>query len=112
MARTRIATQTRFDADGNMDGCVLSYAVQIYCDLRGYSDRHRNRPALLELQTHAEFRLSVPGANIAELWRKWHISTKKLDARLSLYIPLRGMFRVAAPRRRFTYRKPDANDCC
>ena len=68
---------------------VLFYAVQIYCDFSGYTDMAIASARLLGYELTLNFNFPYFAANIAEFWRRWHISLSTW-LRDYLYIPLGG----------------------
>lgn len=68
---------------------VIAYAFQIYCDFSGYSDMAIGTARMLGYDFRENFRYPYLATNIADFWRRWHIS---LSAWLRdyLYIPLGG----------------------
>ena len=68
---------------------VLGYAAQIYCDFSGYSDMAIGLAHMLGFHLPANFNMPYFAANIAEFWRRWHISLSRW-LRDYLYIPLGG----------------------
>jgi alginate O-acetyltransferase complex protein AlgI len=73
-------------------GCwlaVLGYAAQIYLDFSGYSDMAVGLAHLLGFRLPANFRFPYLASNIAEFWRRWHISLSTW-LRDYLFIPLGG----------------------
>lgn len=68
---------------------VLCYAVQIYCDFSGYSSMAIGLAHLLGYSLPDNFRLPYLAADIAEFWKRWHI-TLSTWLRDYLYIPLGG----------------------
>jgi alginate O-acetyltransferase complex protein AlgI len=52
----------------------FAYAMQIYCDFSGYSDLALGTAHLLGYHLTQNFNLPYISANVAELWRRWHIS--------------------------------------
>jgi alginate O-acetyltransferase complex protein AlgI len=68
---------------------VLAYAVQIYCDFSGYSDLAIGCAHLLGYRLAQNFNMPYLSANIAEFWRRWHISLSSW-LRDYLFIPLGG----------------------
>ena len=57
-------------------GAVL-YAVQIYCDFSAYSDIAIGIARLLGFDLMRNFAFPYFARNIAEFWRRWHISLTK-----------------------------------
>jgi alginate O-acetyltransferase complex protein AlgI len=68
---------------------VFGYAIQVYCDFSGYSDMAIGLAHLLGFHLPANFHMPYFAANIAEFWRRWHISLSRW-LRDYLYIPLGG----------------------
>ncbi len=69
-------------------GAVL-FAVQIYCDFSGYSDIAIGSAKLLGFSLMRNFAYPYFSRNIAEFWRRWHISLSTWF-RDYVYIPLGG----------------------
>jgi len=53
---------------------VFAYAAQIYCDFSGYSDMALGSAHLLGYRLALNFNLPYLAANVAEFWRRWHIT--------------------------------------
>ncbi len=68
---------------------VLFYAIQIYCDFSGYTDMAIACAWLLGYELTLNFRFPYLAGNIADFWRRWHISLSTW-LRDYLYIPLGG----------------------
>ncbi len=68
---------------------VYGYAVQIYCDFSGYTDIAIGSALLLGVRFPKNFDAPYQAANIADFWRRWHISLSTW-LRDYLYIPLGG----------------------
>ncbi len=68
---------------------AIAYAIQIYCDFSGYSDMALGLAHLLGYHLAPNFNMPFLSANIAELWRRWHISLSTW-IRDYLFIPLGG----------------------
>lgn len=68
---------------------VLAYSLQIYCDFSGYSDMAIGCAHLLGYKLSANFRMPYLARNVAEFWRRWHISLSSW-LRDYLFIPLGG----------------------
>lgn len=68
---------------------AILYSVQIYGDFSGYSDMAIGCAKLFGIKISPNFRFPYFSRNVAEFWRRWHIS---LNAwfRDYLYIPLGG----------------------
>ncbi|MBI3288104.1 MAG: MBOAT family protein [Elusimicrobia bacterium] len=69
---------------------VLAYAAQIYCDFSGYTDMAIGVARLFGFRLPVNFRTPYLSRNVAEFWRRWHISLSSW-LRDYLYIPLRGL---------------------
>jgi alginate O-acetyltransferase complex protein AlgI len=68
---------------------VLAYALQIYCDFSGYTDMAIGCAHLLGYKLAKNFDMPYLAANVAEFWRRWHISLSTW-LRDYLFIPLGG----------------------
>jgi alginate O-acetyltransferase complex protein AlgI len=68
---------------------VFAYAVQIYCDFSGYSDMALGCAHLLGYRLAINFNMPYLATNIAEFWRRWHMSLSSW-LRDYLFIPLGG----------------------
>jgi len=75
----------------------LSYALQIYFDFSGYSDMAIGLARMLNVRFPLNFDSPYQASNIAEFWRRWHITLGGF-LRDYLYIPLGGS-RTGALRR-------------
>lgn len=53
---------------------VYGYALQLYFDFSGYSDIAIGSALLLGLKLPQNFNMPYAAANIADFWRRWHIS--------------------------------------
>ena len=53
---------------------VSAYAMQIFADFSGYSDIARGLARLLGIEVMENFRAPYLSPNLAEYWRRWHIS--------------------------------------
>ena len=83
-----------FDNYHNLDGGTLLlglvyFSIQIYCDFSGYSDIAIGTAKLFGFELMLNFRFPYFSRNIAEFWRRWHISLSSWF-RDYLYIPLGG----------------------
>ncbi len=79
-------------ADYNGSTLVLGamfFAFQIYCDFSGYSDIALGTARLFGIELLRNFAFPYFSRNIAEFWRRWHISLTTWF-RDYLYIPLGG----------------------
>lgn len=68
---------------------IYGYAVQIYCDFSGYTDIAIGSALLLGVRFPLNFNAPYKARNIADFWRRWHISLSTW-LRDYLYIPLGG----------------------
>ncbi|MDP6547326.1 MAG: MBOAT family O-acyltransferase, partial [Phycisphaerae bacterium] len=68
---------------------VYAYAIQIYCDFSGYTDIGRGCALCLGYKLPRNFTRPYLSCNIAEFWRRWHITLSSW-LRDYLYIPLGG----------------------
>ena len=83
-----------FDHSGGSSGSVLFlgaifFAFQIYGDFSGYSDIALGTARLLGIELLKNFSFPYFSRDIAEFWRRWHISLSSWF-RDYLYIPLGG----------------------
>ncbi len=68
---------------------IVLFAFQIYCDFSGYSDIAIGVARLLGFNLMRNFRYPYFSRDIAEFWRRWHISLSTWF-RDYLYIPIGG----------------------
>jgi alginate O-acetyltransferase complex protein AlgI len=68
---------------------AASYALQIYFDFSGYSDMAIGLARMLNVRFPLNFASPYQAANIAEFWRRWHITLSRF-LRDNVYIPLGG----------------------
>lgn len=68
---------------------VFLYSIQIYCDFSGYSDMAIGVGRLFGIDLMKNFNYPYFSRNIAEFWRRWHISLTSWF-RDYIYIPLGG----------------------
>jgi alginate O-acetyltransferase complex protein AlgI len=68
---------------------AVAFALQVYCDFSGYSDMALGSAHLLGYKLVINFKMPFLSANIAEFWRRWHISLSTW-LRDYLFIPLGG----------------------
>jgi alginate O-acetyltransferase complex protein AlgI len=68
---------------------VLAYSAQIYLDFSGYSDMAVGLAHMLGYRLPRNFNMPYLAANIADFWRRWHISLSTW-LRDYLFIPLGG----------------------
>ena len=53
---------------------LLAYSLQVYCDFSGYSDIAIGTAHMLGFKLPENFNMPYLAKNIAEFWRRWHIS--------------------------------------
>lgn len=68
---------------------ALLFSFQIYCDFSGYSDIALGTARLFGIELFRNFSFPYFSKNIAEFWRRWHISLSSWFKDY-LYIPLGG----------------------
>lgn len=68
---------------------ALLFAIQIYCDFSGYSDIAIGTARLFAIRLKANFRNPYFSRNVAEFWKRWHISLNTWFVDY-VYIPLGG----------------------
>ncbi|MDR2376666.1 MAG: hypothetical protein LBD96_09550 [Treponema sp.] len=68
---------------------VVAYSIQIYFDFSGYSDMAIGCAKCLGYDFERNFNLPYISCNVAEFWRRWHISLSSW-LKEYLYIPLGG----------------------
>ena len=68
---------------------AIAYAIQVYCDFSGYTDMALGLAHLLGYHLCPNFNLPFAAANLADFWRRWHISLTGW-IRDYLFIPLGG----------------------
>jgi D-alanyl-lipoteichoic acid acyltransferase DltB (MBOAT superfamily) len=68
---------------------IFAYSLQVYCDFSGYTDIATGVARLLGFRLPKNFNSPYKAANVADFWRRWHIS---LSTWLKdyLYTPLGG----------------------
>ncbi len=59
---------------GEVASAVYGYAFQLYYDFSGYSDVAIGSALLLGIRLPPNFQLPYLATNIADFWRRWHIS--------------------------------------
>ena len=67
----------------------IAYAIQVYCDFSGYSDMALGLAHLLGYHLAPNFNLPFLATNVADLWRRWHMSLSTW-IRDYVFIPLGG----------------------
>jgi alginate O-acetyltransferase complex protein AlgI len=68
---------------------VIAFTIRVYCDFSGYSDIALGCAHLLGYKLTVNFRMPYISLNIAEFWRRWHISLSNW-LRDYIFIPLGG----------------------
>jgi len=68
---------------------VIAFTIRVYCDFSGYTDIALGCAHLLGYKLTINFRMPYLSANIAEFWRRWHISLSNW-LRDYIFIPLGG----------------------
>ena len=68
---------------------VLAYTLQIYFDFSGYCDMATGVAKMLNIQLTQNFNAPYKAENIADFWRKWHITLGRFLTD-NIYIPLGG----------------------
>lgn len=96
-----------FNSHWNYSGSTLAigavmFAIQIYGDFSGYSDMALGTARLLGFELLLNFRFPYFSRDIAEFWRRWHISLSSWF-RDYIYIPLGGSRRGLATTIRNTF---------
>lgn len=89
-----VYTDINFSNYAESDGITLlaaavTFSFQIYCDFSGYSDIALGTAKLFGFELLSNFRFPYFSRDIAEFWRRWHISLSSWF-RDYLYIPLGG----------------------
>jgi len=70
---------------------VTLFSFQIYCDFSGYSDIAIGTAKLFGIELMSNFKFPYFSRNIAEFWRRWHISLSAWF-KYYVYIPLGGSY--------------------
>lgn len=68
---------------------VIAFTIRVYCDFSGYSDMALGCAHLLGYKLTVNFRMPYISQNVAEFWRRWHISLSSW-LRDYIFIPLGG----------------------
>ena len=68
---------------------LIYFSIQIYCDFSGYSDIAIGTAKLFGIELMSNFKFPYFSRDIAEFWRRWHISLSSWFKDY-LYIPLGG----------------------
>lgn len=77
-----------YNGSAHLVGALL-FSFQIYCDFSGYSDIALGTARLFGIELFKNFSFPYFSKNIAEFWRRWHISLSSWFKDY-LYIPLGG----------------------
>ena len=88
LANIAFANPTQYQG-GTLALSVIMFAIQIYGDFSGYSDIALGTARLFGFELLQNFRFPYFSRDIAEFWRRWHISLTTWF-RDYLYIPLGG----------------------
>jgi D-alanyl-lipoteichoic acid acyltransferase DltB (MBOAT superfamily) len=76
---------------------VYGYALQLFFDFSGYTDIARGAAMLLGIQLPENFRRPYLAVNVAEFWRRWHITFSEwLRDYLFDFFPKRRKYPVAS----------------
>jgi len=76
---------------------VYGYALQLYFDFSGYTDIARGAALLLGIDLPENFRRPYLSVNVAEFWRRWHITFSEwLRDYLFDFFPKRRKYPVAS----------------
>ena len=72
-------TSPLFETYSTLNGSALLigsmlYFIQLYTDFSGYSDMAIGISKLLGIKVHLNFKFPLFAQNVADFWRKWHIS--------------------------------------
>jgi alginate O-acetyltransferase complex protein AlgI len=70
---TIMASPQHYNAWTLLQG-MIGYSVQIYADFSGYSDMAIGCARLMGVKFPQNFRMPYSSVNIAEFWRRWHIT--------------------------------------
>ena len=87
-ANTIFNTSAHYSGSTNVLGAIF-FTFQIYCDFSGYSDIALGTARLLGIELLRNFSFPYFSRDIAEFWRRWHISLSSWFKDY-LYIPLGG----------------------
>ena len=76
---------------------VYGYALQLYFDFSGYTDIARGAALLLGIDLPENFRRPYLSVNVAEFWRRWHITFSEwLRDYLFDFFPKRRKYPIAS----------------
>jgi alginate O-acetyltransferase complex protein AlgI len=67
----------------------VGFVIQVFCDFSGYTDMGRGSALLLGIRLPENFQLPFLSRDLAEFWRRWHISLS-FWLRDYVYLPLGG----------------------
>jgi len=76
---------------------AIGFSVQVYCDFSGYSDMAIGAARMFGFRLPENFRFPFAATNVAEFWRRWHITLYSF-MRDYLYIMTLGGSRVGTKR--------------
>ena len=96
IAVNAVYNQYQVFGGGEIFLATVLFAFQIYCDFDAYTNIARGAAKICGFELMANFKQPYFAANIADFWRRWHISLSSWF-RDYLYIPLGGS-RVSAVR--------------
>jgi alginate O-acetyltransferase complex protein AlgI len=82
------ADPARYDT-ATLWAATLAWALQVYCDFSGYTDMALGCAHALGYKLAKNFDMPYLAPNIAEFWRRWHISLSSW-LRDYLFLPLGG----------------------
>lgn len=85
----RVFNDYTFYDSSNLILAAILFSIQIYCDFSGYSDIAIGTAKLFGIDLMRNFRYPYFSRDIAEFWRRWHISLNTWF-RDYVYIPLGG----------------------
>jgi alginate O-acetyltransferase complex protein AlgI len=76
---------------------VYGYALQLFFDFSGYTDIARGAALLLGIELPENFRRPYLGVNVADFWRRWHITFSEwLRDYLFDFFPKRRKYPIAS----------------
>jgi alginate O-acetyltransferase complex protein AlgI len=87
---SRVFDTPKLYSGGEVLLAVYAYAFQLYYDFSGYSDIAIGSALLLGIKLPANFNRPYAAANLADFWRRWHISLSNW-LRDYLYFSLPGL---------------------
>ena len=66
-------------------GGALAYTLQLYFDFSGYSDMAIGLSKMINVDLPINFNSPYKAANIADFWRRWHMTLSHFSATISTY---------------------------